>query len=668
MEKADAKKSIDQLRTQILHHDYRYYVLADPEVSDTEYDKQYRQLVDLEKRFPDLITPDSPTQRVGGALVEGFEPVKHRVPMLSLSNTYNENEVLEWDDRLRGILSVEQFNYMVEPKIDGVSASLLYENGRLVRGATRGDGETGEDITANLRTLRSIPLRLRPPAPRLLEVRGDVYITKDDFKKLNQSAEKRGDEVFANPRNAAAGSLRQKDPSVTATRPLRFVAHSYGVAEVNSWENHYDFLKACAEMGIPTPPLTQRCDTIMECMRHTRKLDRERDTLEFEIDGAVIKVNTFALREKAGLTHKSPRWAVAYKFEAQQGTTEVLEIKSSVGRTGAVTPVAKLKPVSVAGVTISSATLHNFDEIKRLDVRVGDTVVIQRAGDVIPKVLKVIDSLRPKGTKPFEMPTACPVCDAPIAKEKEIEVAYRCSNPGCPAQLQRSLIHFASRNAMDIEGMGEQVVQQLVEKKVIKDISDIYHITRKDILSLELFADKRADNLIKALEKSKTRPLSRVLFGLGIRHVGEKAAYTLAQRFGKMEALAEAKEADLRIPDIGPTMIQSILSYFQLPMTQTLLRKLKRAGLSMKEEIVRPIDDSPFNGKTIVFTGELEAMSRTQAERKVRELGGNAAGTVSAKTDFVIAGPKAGSKLDKAKKLGVKVLTEKAFLDLLPKG
>jgi DNA ligase (NAD+) len=669
MERAEAKKAIEDLRKQILHHDYLYYVMAQPEISDTEYDRLLKQLEAAEKAHPDLITPDSPTQRVGGIATEGFPPVKHRVPMLSLSNTYNENEVLEWDDRLRSVLAIDQFNYIVEPKVDGVSASLTYEGGKFVRGATRGDGETGEDITANLRTMRSIPLRLMAPFPKVLEIRGEVYMDKDDFKKMNADMEKRGLETFANPRNAGAGSLRQKDPAVTATRPLRFVAHSYGVAEPNPWTNHYDFLKACAEMGVPVVPENQRCDTIMECMRHCRRLIRERDNLSFEIDGAVIKVNFFDLREKAGYTHKSPRWAVAYKFEAQQGTTQVLEIKPSVGRLGTITPVAKLKPVAVAGVTISNATLHNFDEIKRLDVRVGDTVVIQRAGDVIPKILKVVDTLRPKGTKAFEIPTACPVCGSQIAKEKEIEVAYRCVNTACPAQLHRALLHFTSRDAMDIEGLGEVVIHQLIEHKLVKDVADIYNLTKKDILTLDLFAEKRADNVLKAIEKSKTRPLSRVLFGLGIRHVGEKAAFVLAQRFGTMDAIMKASESDLRsFRETGPVMAQAIIAYFKQPVIQTLIRKLKRAGLAMKEEIVTPKANSPFKGKTIVFTGELEELSRSDAERRVRELGGNAAGSVSAKTDYVVAGPGAGSKLEKAKKLGLKILSEKDFLELLPNG
>lgn len=663
MDKAEAKKNIEQLREQIRRHDFLYYVQADPEVSDTDYDRLMRQLTSAEKEFPELVTPDSPTQRVGSSLDGAFQTVKHRVPMLSLDNTFNENEALEWDDRLRGVLSdVPDFTYVTEPKIDGVSLSLIYENGRLVRGLTRGDGENGEDITANVRTMRSIPLRLRAPFPKLLDVRGEVYMTKKDFAKLNADCEKRGEEVFANPRNASAGSLRQKNPAITAERPLRFLAHSFGVAEGMSWDHHYEFLKACAVMGIPTPPLTVRCDTIMECMRHCRLLERERDSLDYDIDGAVIKVNSFALRQRAGNTHKSPRWAMAYKFAAQQATTTVLDIILSVGRTGIITPVAKLKPVSVGGVTISNASLHNFDEIKRLDVKINDQVIVQRAGDVIPKILKVILEQR-KQAKAFSVPTKCPECDAPIAKEKEIEVAFRCTNPGCPAQLSRSLVHFASRDAMDIEGLGEVAVQQFVTRKLVADIADVYGLERKELLKLDLFAEKKADNLLKALEKSKTRPLSRLLFGLGIRHVGEKAALTLAEKFLSMDALSTAKLSDLQaIHEVGPVMAESIVTYFKLETTEKILRKLKRAGLKMKEEVNGNKGPQLLAGKTVVFTGELEKLSRSEAERRVRELGGNATGSVSAKTDFVVIGKAPGSKAAKAQKLGVKTLTEKQFV------
>ncbi|MFA5974646.1 MAG: NAD-dependent DNA ligase LigA [Elusimicrobiota bacterium] len=663
MDRAEARKTIEQLREALLQHDYLYYVLAQPEITDTDYDKKLRELENIEKQFPDLIVPDSPTQRVGGMLVGAFPSVPHRSPMLSLTNAYNENEVLEWDDRLRKALGITEFNYVTEPKIDGVSLSLIYENGVLVRGVTRGDGDTGEDITLTVRTIRSIPLRLRPPFPTFFDVRGEVYMDRKDFARMNTQLEKQGEESFANPRNAAAGSLRQKDPAVAASRPLRFLVHSFGVAEGLNWANHYDFLKACTVMGLPVPPYNQRCDTVMECMRHCRFLERERDSLAYDIDGAVLKVNDFRLRERTGSTHKSPRWAIAYKFAAQQGLTQILDIKASVGRTGTITPVAKLKPVSVGGVTISSATLHNFDEIKRLGVKIGDPVIVQRAGDVIPKVLKVVEEQRTGKEKVFQVPEECPVCDSPIAKEKEIEVAYRCTNPGCPAQLMRGLLHYASREAMDIDGMGEALVNQLVERKMIRDIADIYSLTKKDISRLELYADKRTDNLLKALQRSKTRALSRLLFGLGIRHVGEKAAYVLAQQYRTMPALMEATEPQLRaIHEVGPVMAKSLVSYFGFPTTRTVLNKLRRAGLTMEEKVAEVKGPQLLAGKTVVFTGELESMSRSEAEAKVRQLGGNPTGSVSAKTDLVVTGNAPGSKFTKARKLGVKVLTEKEFL------
>ena len=664
MERADAKKSIQELREKISQHDYLYYVLAQPEISDQDYDKLYRQLVDREKQFPDLVTPDSPTQRVGNELVGGFQTAKHQVPMLSLDNTFNENEVLEWDDRLQKLIGIIEHNFMVEPKVDGVSLSLIYENGKFVRGVTRGDGETGENITANIRTMRSIPLKLRSPFPKFFDVRGEVYMNKKEFIKLNSDMERNGEETFANPRNAAAGSLRQKNPAMTATRPLRFLAHSFGVAEGLTWTTQYDFLKACSVMGLPTSQLAQRCDNIMDSMRHCRMLERERDSLLFDIDGAVIKVNNFELRQKAGFTHKSPRWAVAYKFAAQQAETDVLNIIASVGRLGTVTPVAKLRPVSVGGVIISNASLYNFDEIKRLDLKIGDRVVVQRAGDVIPKILKVVIEKRPKQTKAFQVPVTCPACGGPIVREKEIDVAYRCTNPGCPAQLCRGLVHFAARDAMDIEGLGESAVQQLVDKGLVKEISDIYALERKDLLKLDLFAEKKTDNLLKALEKSKTRPLSRALYGLGIRHVGEKAALVLAEKFASMDALSEASLEELNaIHEIGPVMAQSIADYFKLETTPVILKKLKRAGLTLKEDVVKNKGPQLLAGKTVVFTGELVKFSRSEAERRVRALGGNATGSVSAKTDFVVIGKEPGSKFTKAQKLGVKVLTEKEFLN-----
>ncbi len=664
MERAEAKKLIQELREKISRHDHLYYALAKPEISDTDYDRLYRELLDLEKKFPDLVSADSPTQRVGKELVGGFQTVKHQAPMLSLDNAFNENEVLEWDDRLEKLIGTVEHNFIVEPKVDGMSLSLIYENGRLLRGVTRGDGETGEDVTANVRTIRSIPLKLRAPYPKFFDVRGEVYMNKKEFAKHNEEMQKRGEETFANPRNAAAGSLRQKDPAITAARPLRFVTHSFGVAEGLTWATQYDFLKASSAMGLPTTPLAQRCDNIMDSMRHCRTLERERDSLLYDIDGAVIKLNSFDLRAKVGFTHRSPRWALAYKFAAQQTETEVQNIIASVGRLGTITPVAKLKPVSVGGVTVSNATLHNFDEIKRLDVKIGDRVIIQRAGDVIPQVVKVVLEKRTRQTKEFKVPSECPACGGPIAKENEVEVAYRCTNPGCPAQLSRGIVHFASRGAMDIEGLGEAAVQQLVDKKLVKDMADIYMLERRDLLKLDLFAEKKADNLLKEMEKSKEQPLSRVLYGLGIRHVGEKASLVLAEKFGTMDVLSEAKEPELQaIHEIGPVLAQSIVSFFKLGTTPAILRKLKRAGLTMKEATPKHNGRQLLAGKTVVFTGELAKFSRSEAERRVRELGGNAAGSVSAKTDFVVIGKAPGSKFTKAQKLGVKILTEKEFVN-----
>lgn len=668
MDAPDSRSALETLRQQIRRHDYLYYVAAAPEITDTEYDQLMKRLEAIEREHPDWVTPDSPTQRVGNSLTGEFPTVRHRTPMLSLGNTYNENEALEWDDRLQKVLGTSDYTLVIEPKIDGVSLSLIYEDGELVRGVTRGDGETGEDITPNIRTIRSIPLKLREPFPKFLDLRGEVYMDRKEFSRYNADADKKGLETFANPRNAAAGSLRQKDPRITAQRPLRFVAHSFGSATGMPWPDHWTFLKACAEMGVPTPSHASRCNTIMECMRECRAFVRIREDLPFEIDGAVIKLNPFKLRERAGATYRSPRWAMAFKFEAQQGQTEVLDIFVSVGRTGTVTPVAKLKPVSVGGVTISNASLHNFDEIQRLDVRIGDTVVVQRAGDVIPKILKVVTEERGR-VREFKVPAKCPVCQAPIAKENEVEVAYRCTNPGCPAVLRQSLVHFAGRNAMDIEGLGDMAVHQLVERKLVKDIADVYGLKRQDLLSLDLFAEKKADNLLKALEKSKTRPLSRVLYGLGIRHVGEKAAFDLAQRFQSMDAMLQAKTADFQaIREVGPVLAESLAAYFRLPTTETILRKLKRAGLTMKEEVRAAGGPQPLAGKTVVFTGELSTMSRSEAETRVRDLGGRPSGSVSAKTDLVVAGGAPGSKFEKAKKLGLKILTEEQFLKSFSKG
>jgi len=665
---ADSKilNEIEKLKEDIRRYDYLYYVLDKPEISDYEYDQLFKKLQRLEKEYPQYTSKDSPTQRVGGAVSTTFNPVKHTVPMLSLDNTYSDEEFTEWYNRAKKGLNNEHFEMVVELKIDGVSANLIYEDGVLVTGATRGDGETGEDVTPNIKTIRSIPLRLMgPKPPSYLEVRGEVYMGKKDFVELNKRISKLGEQIFANSRNSAAGSLRQKDSKITAGRPLKFMVHSLGRIDSNDFESHREFLKFCERMGFRTDPNTRIAGSIHEAIKLHQLFEDKREAIPYEIDGIVVKVNSTKQQKELGFTTKSPRWAIAFKFKAREGTTKVLNIRVQVGRTGTITPVADLEPVEVSGVTISHATLHNFDEIKRLDVKIGDTVLVERAGDVIPKVVKVIETKRSGNEKTFHVPIKCPICSEPIAKEKEEEVAYRCINPSCPAQIEGAIGHFARREAIDIEGMGEAVITQLVKSKRIKNFADIYTLTKQDLLKLELFKDKKAANLLNAIEKSKKQPLSRLLFALGIRHVGEKAAFVLAQRFGEMEKVDNATFNELTaINEIGPIMAQSIVDFFSQESVKKLIKQLKDAGVNMTEP-KKESREQPLSGKTLVFTGEFESCSRGDAESKVRDLGGNAAGSVSAKTDFVVAGKDPGSKLDRAKKLGIKILNEEEFLKLI---
>jgi DNA ligase (NAD+) len=665
--KEPAKADIEKLRKEILRHDYLYYVKTQPVISDREYDRLIERLRELEKKRPEFITPDSPTQRVSGAPAKEFTNVRHRTPMLSLDNTYSEEEVLDWENRIKKTAG-SGYDFVAEPKIDGVSISLTYENGVLALGATRGDGETGEDITANVRTIKSIPLRLYDgeEAPELFEVRGEIFIDKNDFDALNKKLAKENQQVFVNPRNAAAGSLRQKDPKVTASRPLRFFAHSFGsVSGGPGFKTHREFLRVCESYGLPIPTDTKRCGNAREVLDYYLKMLSKRDDYNFEMDGIVMKVDSLALREKLGFTMKSPRWAVAYKFPARQATTVVKDIRVQVGRTGALTPVADLEPVYLSGVTISHATLHNFDEIKRLGVKPGDKVLIERAGDVIPKVVKVVESKHP-GAKPFPVPERCPVCGSKIVKEKEEEVAYRCVNPLCPAQLAAGLGHFASRGAMDIEGLGEAIVEQFISNNTVKDFADIYSLKIGDLLKLELFAEKRAQNLINAIEKSKKRPLSRLIYALGIPQIGEKAAMVLARRFRSLEKLASANEEELtETEDIGPVTAKSVREFFQQASTKKLIGKLKEAGVNMKEQTPAGEGPRPLTGKTVVFTGELKTMTRGEAEAKILELGGKASASVSKKTGFIVAGADPGSKYNKAKKLGVQIISEEEFLKLI---
>ncbi|MDD4909873.1 MAG: NAD-dependent DNA ligase LigA [Candidatus Omnitrophica bacterium] len=654
------KKEIEQLRRKIDHHNHRYYGLNQPEISDNEYDQLTRRLRELEAAHPGLVTPDSPTQRVGAEVQKGFRAVKHRQKMLSLDNTYSFEEIREWDARVKKNLPPrENVEYVVELKIDGVSANLTYTKGVFTLGATRGDGETGEDVTMNLKTVRAIPLRLEAQAPpALIEIRGEVYLDFSDFKDINKERRRNNEELFVNPRNAAAGSLKLLDSGITAKRNLNFFAHSLGERKGVAFDTHWDFLQAAKKWGMRVNPNIKLCKNIEEVIDHCGDWEKRKEGLDYQIDGMVIKVNSLNQQSRLGHTLKSPRWAVAYKFAAQQATTVIEEVFMSVGRTGTITPVAILKPVECGGVTISRATLHNFDEIKRLGVKEGDRVLIERAGDVIPKVVKVVEH---KGRGQARIPRACPVCGAEVLKEKEEDVAYRCINPSCPAQLEESLTHFASRQAMDIEGMGEAVVSQLVEKKIVRDAADIYFLKKEDLLKLELFKEKKADNLIKAIENSKARELSRLIYALGIRHVGEKAAFVLAKHFRDMDSLMKAgtKEFD-NIYEVGSVMAESIKRFFEQRGTAELIRKFKEAGVNLKEKGAVK-SGSKLTGMTVVFTGELKHYARHEAERIVRELGGSASSSVSGNTDILVAGSNPASKYDKARKLGVKIIDEKEF-------
>jgi DNA ligase (NAD+) len=656
-----------RLREQIDRHNYRYYVLDDPEVSDAEYDRMMRRLEELEREHPELLTSDSPTQRVGAKPSEKFAVVVHRKMMLSLANAMSAEEMIEFDRRIKRFLKNDHdIEYVAEVKLDGLAIELIYEDGRLTVGSTRGDGVNGEDVTPNIRTIKSIPLRLQQPArgplPKLLEVRGEVIYPRKAFERMNAERVRNGEAPFANPRNAAAGSLRQLDPNITASRPLNIFCYSPGTMEGIEFKSQWDFLQGIKTLGLRVNPLTQVCRNVEGVIEFWNELTEMRHGLDYEADGVVAKVNSFALQEQLGEVSRSPRWAIAYKFKAQQAETVVRDIEVQVGRIGYLTPVAKLEPVALAGVTISNASLHNLDEIRRKDVHVGDTVMIERAGDVIPYVLKV--------TKPgpreklFEMPEKCPICHAAIEHE-EGEVGYFCVNANCPARMRESIRHFASKAALDIDGLGDKLVGQLVEKGLVKELDDIFDLTTEQIAGLERMADKSAQNLIAAIERSRTVALDRVINGLGIRHVGEHTARQLALRFHKLGALMEASEDDLRaVRDIGDEVAHSIREYFNEPRNRKAVERL--AG---KLKIVAP--PAPVEGrgalrdKSFVLTGTLETMTRDEAEQKILAAGGRVTSAVSRKTDYVVAGTEPGSKLRKATELGVKTLDEQEFVTLI---
>ncbi|MFQ5630138.1 MAG: NAD-dependent DNA ligase LigA [bacterium] len=669
MTQTEAAKTIGGLREQINYHSYRYYVLDDPEVTDADYDRLYRKLQELEEKFPDLITPDSPTQRVGGAPLEDFETVEHRVPMLSLDNALNEQELRDFDARLHRLLEIDEpFEYTVEVKMDGVAVELVFIDGLLSVGSTRGDGTTGENITSNLKTINSIPLRLRDnefSIPSRLDVRGEVYYPTEAFKRLNEEREKAGEPTFVNPRNSAAGTLRQLDPQLTAKRPLDIYIHGLGLIEGYSLRTQHEALEAFKKWGMRVNPLTKVCNSIEEVIAVYREYLEMRPSLPYEIDGAVVKLNSFELQQRAGIRSRSPRWATAYKFPAHQETTQILDIIAQVGRTGAITPVAMMQPIMVGGVEVRRATLHNQDEIDRKDIRIGDWVVIQRAGDVIPEVVKVITSKRTGKLRKYKLPAQCPVCGSSVVRMEDEAVA-RCENVACPAQVKEMIRHFAAKGAMDIEGLGEKLVDQLVKKKLIESYADLYFLAQEQIAGLERMAEKSAENLLSGIDKSRDISLNRLIYALGIRHVGEHVARVLANHFGTLDALKAASEEELlEIHEIGPQVADSITKFFAEEQNKTVLEKLFMGGVKIQTQESKAGTDQKFAGLTFVFTGALEKFTREEAGQIVLERGGRAASSVSKKTSYVVAGPGAGSKLARAQQLGVQVLTEEAFLKMV---
>ncbi len=663
---------IEVLRREIRSHDHRYFVLDDPVISDYDYDMLVNELRDLESAHPDLITPDSPTRRVGGTPSSTFPVVRHPVPMLSIGNTYNDEEIRDFDRRIRDMLGPESVHaYAVELKIDGVAVSLRYEDGALALGATRGDGEQGDDITANLRTIRSIPLRIAEERPLLnnIEVRGEVYLSHDGFRTLNELRAEREEPLFANPRNATAGSLKLRDPRIVAERPLRvflytlrFADEAGALAEQPELDSHFQRLGWLADQGFPTNREAQRFATIGEVIDFCQEWEARRSSLSYDIDGMVIKVDSIGLHGELGATMKSPRWAIASKFAAQRAVTRLQEIRLQVGRTGVVTPVAEFEPVFLAGSTISRATLHNEEEIRRKDLRVGDTVFVEKGGDVIPKVVSVDLSKREDGSTPFVMPTACPVCETTLVRVGD-EVAVRCGNAACPAQMQARVTHFTARNAMDIEGFGPAVTEQILENGLIDDVGDIYGLTREQLGTLERMGERSADNLLRGIETSRDRPLDRLLFSLGIPHVGERVARQIADRFRSMKGIMAASEEDLvAVPEIGPKIAECIVSFFRNERNLEIVAKLQEAGLNLALAMTDVPEDNAGSqalaDKIFVITGTLSNYTREEMADLIASAGGRVTSSVSKKTDYLVAGENAGSKLQKAQSLGVEILSE----------
>lgn len=665
MTRADAAQRLTELREQIHHHDYLYYVQNTSEITDAEYDARMRELKALEADFPDLVTADSPTQRVAGAAVEAFQPVEHRVAMLSLDNAVSPDELREFEARITRALPGQRLTYVCEPKIDGLGVALLYARGRFVRGATRGDGRVGEDVSANLRTIRSLPMRLRGRLADAeeVEVRGEVYMPRAEFERLNAGLLEAGEATFANPRNAAAGAVRQKDPSISAQRRLEAFLYHVSWSPGVTFSSHWEALAALQAAGFRTNPRSERAESIDEVIADCARLEADRDALGYDADGVVVKVDSLELQRRLGSTTHHPRWAVAFKFAARQATTLVKAIEVNVGKTGALTPVAKLEPVPLAGVVISNVSLHNEDEIRRKDVRVGDTVLIERAGDVIPYVVQVVAAKRPADSVEYRFPETCPACGG-VAFRPAGEVYWRCQNTACPAQLKERLRHFGSRRAMDIEGLGEAAVEQLVDRGRVKSFADLYDLTVEEVAEYERFAEKSAENLVAAIQGSKTRGLARLLNALGIPMVGERVAQLLATRFGSLERLQNASEAELaEIHGIGERIAASVTKFFADPTNRTVLGRLGKVGVTTTEASFQE-GPRPLDGRTFVLTGTLPTLTRDAATDLIIRFGGRVSSSVSKKTDYVIAGEEAGKKEADARRLGVTVLDEAAFLAL----